>query len=192
MTWSILIPTMTERAQQFDFISHKLKQQIKACMLEDKIEILTFLDSRGEHTTGHKRNWLIEQSRGEYISFVDDDDDVSDNFIPLIYERLQKKPDCVSLVGIMSVNGKYPRLFIHSIKYTTCFEYNKVYYRPPNHLNPMKRSIAIQFKFADVTLQEDTPWALRIADSRLLKTEEYVFQPYYFYQAGEAYLPFVL
>ncbi|HLB41181.1 MAG TPA: glycosyltransferase [Candidatus Babeliales bacterium] len=185
IVWSILIPTITERASVFERIYTKLQQQITQANLEQQIEIIYFRDQKGEHNVGYKRNLLLATSRGKYTCFVDDDDDVHVDYIRLIYDKLQTDPDCVSLTGIISfagVKGKKPRKFIHSIKYKSYFmDTNLVYYRPPNHLNPIRRSIASQFKFPEQNTLEDTDWAMQICRAGVLKTEAELKMPYYFY-----------
>jgi hypothetical protein len=190
--WSILICTIEGREESFGRLCKQLTEQINALGLQDKIEILACKDVRGQNTVGFKRNSLMQSSSGVYTQFVDDDDKVCDNFIAMIYERLLKKPDCVSLTGVITTNGTDARKFIHSIAYDHYFEKDNVYFRPPNHLNPIKRSIAIQFAFPEKNFGEDTDWAMSIADSKLLKTEEVIDTPYYFYlyaPANSAALP---
>lgn len=182
MLWSILICTIDGREESFNRLCKTLTEQINALGLQDQVEVLACKDARGEHTIGFKRNVLMQMSSGLYTQFADDDDEVSDDFIKTIHAKLQNKPDCVSLVGIITTNGAHPKKFIHSIAYDKYFEENDVYYRPPNHLNPIKRSVAIQFAFPEKNFGEDTDWAMLIANSKLLKTEEVVDTPYYFYQ----------
>lgn len=178
--WSILICTLDSREKLFNRLYAKLHKQITDLNLEDKIEILYFKDNR-EYSVGFKRNALIEKSRGKYICFIDDDDEISDDYIKIIHDRLLKNPDCISLRGIITFAGKNPKTFIHSIKYDTYFEKDNVYYRPPNHLNPMRRSVAHQFHFPMVNRGEDTNWAMKVCRSGLLQIEEQVDIPYYFY-----------
>lgn len=179
-TWSILICTLKERKAQFDHIYNKLMSQIKALGLEQEIEVLYFCDNR-EHSVGYKRNFLLKASAGRYINYVDDDDDVHDHYVQMIYEKLQHNPDCVSLVGVITFDAKRSQYFVHSIKYKSYFSENNVFYRPPNHLNPIRKSIAIQFPFPEISFGEDTNWAMQIARSGLLKIEEEIKEPYYFY-----------
>lgn len=179
--WSILICTLKEREHDFAYIYNKIKNQIKEENLEDKIEVLYFLDDR-EYSIGFKRNALLRQSKALYINYVDDDDDIHDNYIKMIYERLKSQPDCVSLTGIITLNHCEPKIFIHSLNYTHYFTQDNIYYRPPNHLNPIKRSIASQFLFPDQSYSEDIEWAMQIAASHLLKKEEVITEPYYFYR----------
>ena len=178
--WSILICTLDERAKLFDRIYNQLNEQITKLGLENEIEILYCKDNR-EYSVGFKRNLLIQQAQGEYTCFVDDDDLVHTNYIKMIYDALEQKPDCVSLIGIITFDGHYPTPFIHSIDYDNYFFQNGKYYRPPNHLNVIKRSVALQFKFPEINMGEDTDWAMRIARAKVLKTEAKINEPYYFY-----------
>ena len=81
----------------------------------------------------------------------------------------------------MTTDGKDPRAFVHSLEYSYYFEENSIFYRPPNHLNTMKRCIAVQFEFPTKNFGEDFVWTNNVAKSKLLKTQEVITQPYYFY-----------
>lgn len=179
--WSILICTLDEREESFKHIYNKLLFQIKELGLKKMVEIIYCKDNR-EYSIGFKRNKLLQKSKGKYINFLDDDDDVHDNYIAMIYQKLKKDPDCVSLKGIITFDGQNPRLFIHSIKYNDYFERDNIYYRPPNHLNVIRKSIGIQFNFPEINQGEDLDWAMQIARSGLLKKEIEISEPYYFYQ----------
>jgi len=180
--WSILICTLDERRAQFEKLRTAIQKQIDVAGLTEFVEICWISDNR-QMPTGTKRNLLLKQSRGEYVCFVDDDDALHDNYVRMIFEKLLKKPDCVNLIGIITFDGKNPKTFLHSIKYNNKYcEENGVYYRPPNHLNPIKRSIAIQFPFPDIYIGEDAQWAQAIARSGLLQREEIIDVPYYFYK----------
>jgi hypothetical protein len=56
-----------------------------------------------------------------------------------------------------------------------------VYYRPPNHLNVIKASIAKQFKFPEKNFGEDMEWSMQIQQSGLLKTEAHIDETLYYY-----------
>lgn len=179
---SILIPTLENRRDMFEFIYNKLANQIRAAGLMGKVEILYNRDN-GEKPTGQKRNELLQASRGEYTCFVDDDDDVSDDYIVRLYAAIKYHPDCLRLEGIITFDGKNPRLFIHSTAYTTFFEASGVYYRPPNHLNPIRHDIGTRFKFPPKHIGEDSAWAKQVCQSGLLKNELMPGSgPYYFYK----------
>jgi glycosyltransferase involved in cell wall biosynthesis len=178
--WSILICTITERKESLDRLLAQLKRQIYAHGLENRIEILLFSDNR-DCSIGLKRNKLVQAATGTYINFIDDDDEIHKEYIKMIYDKLLTDADCVSLVGVRTENGSNPQLFIHSIAYDSYFDRDGIFYRPPNHLNPIKREKASQFLFPELYWKEDDPWALSIAKSGCLKTEAKIDEPYYFY-----------
>lgn len=178
--WSILIPTINGREILFKKLYNDIENQIKKEKLESEIEIITSYDE-GQKTIGKKRNELLMKSRGEYISFIDDDDSVHPTYIKTIYNVIKKHPDCISLEGIITFNGKNPRKFLHSIQHKRYFENRRIFYRPPNHLNPMRRDVAIRFHFPEKNFGEDTDWAMAISKSNLLKSETHIGFPYYFY-----------
>lgn len=178
---SILICTLEVRINAFDKIYSKLQNQIKENKLQNNVEILYFKDDKN-HSIGHKRNELLRRSKGEYVCFVDDDDDIHDDYINIICKAIENKTDCISLNGIITIDGENPKNFIHSIKYNRWYEENNVYFRPPNHLNPIKRVIAAQFVFPDINFGEDKAWSMDLVKSGLLKTESVIDKPYYFYK----------
>ena len=57
-----------------------------------------------------------------------------------------------------------------------------VYYRCPNHLNPMKKNIALKVGFGNKSHGEDTDFALKLNEMQLLKKEEMINHPIYFYK----------
>lgn len=179
--WSILISTIWERHGQFKQLAQELLRQIKSLGLENQVEIVFYPDDR-QVTVGYKRNQLISCAQGKYVCFIDDDDLVHANYIGLIYPLLLTNPDCVKLVGIMTQPGFQPILRIHSIQYPEYLNAPDCLYRPPTHLNPMRKAIASQFKFLETNFGEDKFWTMQIAKSGLLKIEAEVTEPYYFYQ----------
>jgi len=178
---SILIPTIEGREECLKNIFQKLSMQISKCNLAEKVEILIEKDNR-ERTIGAKRNILMARAKGDYICFVDDDDDVSDDYISLILNAIKGGSDCVGIVGIITFDGKGSKKFIHSLVYSKYDLKENIYQRPPNHLNPIKKSIASKFQFPEKSFGEDTDWAMEICKSGILKTEQFIQKPIYFYK----------
>jgi len=173
---SILICALDERKHlRLQLVNHLERQSTK------EIEILVKSDNR-KMTIGAKRNYLLQKATGDYVVFIDDDDWVDGNYIPLILDAVKTDPDCVGIVGIMSTNGKGNRRFEHSILYGGYFELNTIYCRPPNHLNPIRRTIAQQFEFKEINMGEDTEWALRIMKSGKNRTQVMIDHPIYHYR----------
>lgn len=175
---SILVCTTDERKHFLDRLMNCLNSQSN-----DYVEVLIETDN-GSMKIGKKRNILLDRAVGDYVCFVDDDDLVSDDYCMKILSATESNPDCCSLEGLYTVNGENPTLFRHSLKYTkweTASENGKtVYYRCPNHLNAIKRSIALQVRFDDNKSNgEDKDFSDRVRP--LLQTESIINGVIYHY-----------
>jgi glycosyltransferase involved in cell wall biosynthesis len=178
---SILICSLSSRADKLQRLMTVLEPQ-----LNEHTELLIKTDN-GEIPIGKKRNILLDESTGDYVAFVDDDDLVSDDYVRKILDAIQTNPDCCGMQGVITFQGRNPRMFIHSLKYKEWFEKNNVYYRCPNHLNPVKRSIALQVKFPETNFGEDRDFSTRLYP--LLKEERFISGVIYHYlyeKAGPA------
>src|SRR5215467_9960671 len=100
MLLSILIPTLESRRASFLRLYQRLDRQIVHNNLRSVVEILVFEDG-GQHSIGKKRNALLQRAAGRFVVFVDDDDDVSDDYVRLIAGALSKRPDvdCIGIKG---------------------------------------------------------------------------------------------
>lgn len=172
---SILICTLVGRDDKLKRLLNILEPQ-----LTSEIEVLTCKDNK-QFTIGAKRNSLVNESKGKYVCFIDDDDRVSQNYISLIMEGINKDVDCCSLTGIITINGRNPRTFIHSLQYKSYYERNKIYYRPPTHLNCIRSGIVRQFPFPEIDWAEDSAQAMAMSNAGVIKTEHYIKNVLYFY-----------
>jgi glycosyltransferase involved in cell wall biosynthesis len=181
MKLQILIPTLEARRPMLDKLHEELSCQIVKHKLEKEVGISIFSDA-GELHIGKKRNTLIEKSEAEYVCFLDDDDWVDENYVYIQHWGCTKGNDCVELRGIYTQNGHNPTPFIHSLKYDRYFGKGGTYYRPPNHLNAIKRELILPFKFPEISFGEDTDWAMRVCNAKILKSETSVQKPIYHYR----------
>lgn len=179
--WSILICTLDERSEAFERLFLKLIKQIEKNDLTSKIEIVFFKDNR-DVNVGTKRNSLLKSAKGEYLCFIDDDDDISDFYISSIYECLKSNPDNVSLRGFLKSPGLKPEKFFHSISIKSYSKIGKTYLRYPNHLNVIRSSIAKKYKFPEKNYGEDYDWATQILYAGELKKEAMLRNYVYIYQ----------
>jgi glycosyltransferase involved in cell wall biosynthesis len=178
ITLSILIPTLHKRRGLLSSLLKELNKQVT-----DEVEILTFPDD-GRISTGNKRNKLIQDAKGKYTVFIDDDDAVTPDYIPLILKAAEKNPDVITFNGWMTVDGVNRKDFYFGIDYPyTLAQKNgkDVYLRYPNHLCPIRREIAASVPFPNKTLGEDYEWATKLHDMKLLKTEENISKHIYHY-----------
>jgi len=182
MKLSIMIPTLYSRKDFYDKLKYKLDWQIKRFDLYNEVEIVPCLDN-GEQTIGWKRNYCGEQAQGLYRCFIDDDDDVSDNYISYLMKGIDSGCDVMSLIGLYIPNGLFDRPFLHSIKYTHAWQDDKFYYRAPNHLNCVKSELVKDIKFQEKNFGEDGCWMEDVFALKRLKTEHEIPQLLYFYNA---------
>lgn len=178
---SILICTIERRKHFLQRILSILEPQ-----KTDEVEILIEKDNE-ELTIGAKRNKLLNRAQADYLVFCDDDDRVSDNYVSLILNAINKSfPDSIGMNLIMTVDKVIEERSFHSIKYDHWYDepdpekpWLKKYFRNPNHLNPVKRELALKVKFPEISMGEDKSYSQQLL--QYLKTEEYIEEPIYFY-----------
>lgn len=170
---SILICSLESRKHLLERLMKVLQPQVT-----EDVEVLVRSDS-GEMPIGRKRNLLLDEATGAYVAFVDDDDLVSTDYVRKILQGVASNPDCCGIQGVITFQGKSPRTFIHSLKYKEWFEKNFVYYRCPNHLNPVRRELALQVKFPESNHGEDRDYSTRLLP--LLQNEYFISGVVYHY-----------
>lgn len=181
MKLSILICSLKEREKSFLGLLESLSSQIED---DFKVEVLHEIDNR-EMDIGTKRNKLLDRATGEYLCFIDDDDEISENYVVNIIEAIKNNPDCVAFKLKYYEDGVFKGIAHHSIKYDSWrnkqLEYGEMFYeRTPNHLNPIKSEIAKRVKFPECNFGEDHAWSNSIY--QYLKTESEIEEPVYFYK----------
>lgn len=175
---SILICSLHSREASLATLLRNLKDQ--EC---PEVEVLVEVDS-GEMTIGEKRNLLLDRSRGEYVCFIDDDDCVPADYVSAILKALTTRPDCVGFMVAFSQNGIDRGHAIHSLRFDRYgqrrLQGRKMEYeRTPNHLNPVRRELAMQVRFPDASWREDTDYAERLRP--MLKSEVFIDRVLYHY-----------
>ena len=176
---SVLICSLIERRRLLDELTRKLRNIAPDINELGEIEILTQIDD-GQMPVGAKRNLLLEKARGRYVCFVDDDDDVVDTYLIQILKAAREDSDCIGITGrIIRKMGTYR--FMHSISF--CGWYTSpvdlTFYRTPNHLNPVKRELALAARFPRIDYGEDILYSNRLKPR--LKTETMIKDPIYIY-----------
>jgi hypothetical protein len=175
MKLSILIPSTVSRKEMTDILIDNLSNQILSNHL---VEIIS--DWHPYNCVGKKRNDLLKKSQGEYIVFVDSDDLISINYVSSILKAIESKPDCVGINGIITFNGCHEKKWFISKEYGSWYEKNNIYYRTPNHISPVKRELALQAGFPEISFGEDAEYSRRLLP--LLKTETIINEPIYHYR----------
>ena len=166
MDWSILVATTDSRLSKFFApLVSEINRQIKMAGLEDKIEVLGFYDA-GMMSIGEKRNVLLSAARGSYISFVDDDDYVSPNYIKTIYNIVASGEWDAILFNIQREGiGTESMLCRHSVQIEGdghMDHQRDAWVSPPNHIMVWRSKIAKSEKFPHKNWMEDHEWSRSI------------------------------
>lgn len=165
----MLIPSLVDRREKLESLEKHLRDQIG----DKAVEVVNMTDE-GQMSIGQKRTMLLIMAKGEYVTFVDDDDSVSPDYIDKILKALESKPDCCSMTGRITFSDGYSRPFIHSLRYDRWIDDHekKEYYRPPNHLNVVRRELALKAGFPFINSGEDRVYSSRLFP--LLNREEWI------------------
>ena len=165
--WSVLIATMTGREGSLRGLLTRIREKVSRIAPLIRVEYLTYFDNR-EVSIGNKRQWLLERASGKYMSFVDDDDDITDAYIEDVASMIRDNYQVMRLRGQIG-----PYTFTHSITNSISgkMAVDQEFLRPPNHLNPMLTDVAKILHFKDATRGEDLEWTIRLARSGFLTNE---------------------
>jgi len=156
---SILVPSVPSRLTTFfPRLIQQLEKQVGA---RSDIEILGFYDNK-RRTVGEKRNALLQLARGEYLTFIDDDDRVADDYIASIMDTLAVHPeaDVVVFDCITTIDNKSTTYSKYSINY----EYGQTgdqWRGKPAHTMVWRSAIAKKHMYPNQNYGEDVNWVVR-------------------------------
>ena len=106
---SILILSIPSR---FDIVRPLIDKLMDQIGDKEDVEILSLMDNKSLHIY-EKRNELMKIARGSHLTWLDDDDDISDNYVSKLTETIENNPDVdvISFNQICYLNGIEARVF---------------------------------------------------------------------------------
>lgn len=171
---SILIPSMPNRMHYLQKLLDKLLPQIQ---WRNDIELIVLTDNR-KTTIWEKRNRLINIAKWDYIVWIDDDDDISEDYVEQLIKAMRNFPDCITFDMEVSIDWwEYKKVYFskdHEHK-----DLENCYYRKPHWLMCYRKDVAIKERFSDIVFREDTDYAERIY--KHIKTEVNIPKTLYYY-----------
>lgn len=153
---SVLVCSVLERASTF--LPKILKQLDAQCSQHHDVEVLLLLDNK-TMTLGEKRNEMVRVSSGRYVVFVDDDDRIEPHYVATLLDAINSGVDIITFGVSVSLNGDTPKLCKYSMKYEKDYNTSDAYFRIPNHICCVKRSIAIATPYKPILRGEDAAYA---------------------------------
>lgn len=179
---SVLICSLPSRRPSLERLLDYLWTQTNNFVADDGRTVEILVDDREGITIGEKRQALLERARGHFIAHIDDDDFIAHDYVDRVVGALCANPtaDCASLVGVMTTSGEFSQRFEHSVVHAEWGEKDGVLVRNPNHLNAVRRDLALQVGFVSGNHGEDHDFSMRLKP--LLKSEASTGDaPLYFY-----------
>ncbi len=176
--FSILVPTVPSRLTSFyPRLITSLQDQVGS---RQDIEILGFYDNK-KRSVGLKRNALLNLAQGEFLTFIDDDDRIADDYIESIMNTIYANPtaDCIVFDCITTINKTEKTTYS---KYSIHYEYTEVgdqWRGKPAHTMVWKSSIAKKHMFPNMSNGEDVNWVVRAC--REIKNEVRIDKVLYYY-----------
>jgi hypothetical protein len=181
---TFLIATIPGREGSLQRLIQSIREKMGRIAPGLRYEIRLGFDNK-EMTIGDKRERLIKASTGKYSAFIDDDDEITDEYIEDMSAMISQ--NC----HVMRLRGKlHQYTFTHTVdaKLSERMAIGDEFRRPPNHLNPMLTDVAKLVRFKDASRGEDLDWTIRMAKSGFL-VQEYKSDPsrlHYIYNMRES------
>jgi hypothetical protein len=180
--WTILTPTIGRRRLLFEGLAEVLVPQLGKA--EGLVEWIAYYNN-GWPSLGEIRQSLLTAATGEYVSFIDDDDMVPDDFVETILRALSDgyNPDVIGFKVRYTSNGQEGPECICSIG-NDPGDGDGVMHRDLTHVQPVRTDLAQLGDFRR-GWPEDNTWrrAVRpfIVKERFIDREMY----YYRYNSGD-------
>lgn len=172
---SVLIASINGREEKLAKLLKTLEPQVEN---RQDVEVLVLPDMRSM-SIGEKRNRLVSLASGEYISFVDDDDTVTSDYVAAIVSVLvHEKPDVLCFLVRVQGHGREKLC-----RYHPSFTHENLpheYRRKPNHIMVWRRELVCLVPFPSIRFGEDTLWAEKIF--KLAKKVSVINRSLYSYQ----------
>ena len=180
------MPTLPSRRATFTPLFDKLCGQAKG----GPVEVVALLDNR-TRTIGAKCNALLGASRGVYVSFVDDDDAVSDDYVAEILAAIRPTFDLDVITFKIECrltwkNGQTQEAMIWPDINDKNEEFHAgVVKRKPMQIACWRGALARSFKWADAQYEADTAWARQLWEEARSSRQHKIDRVLYWYRWSE-------
>jgi len=146
---------------------------------QQRVEILFLMDNK-IIGLGEKRNMMVDMARGEYLEFVDDDDEIEPDLISSILAAIDEHhPDVVTFLAAVTINGGDPKPCVYSTRWKRDSNTASEYRRIPNHICAVRKEVARNASFPNVPKGEDSGFSKLLLPH--LKTEHHIPRVLYRY-----------
>lgn len=178
-TWSILVPTLGERRSLFERLMSGLLPQLDA--YGGRVRVVAWHND-GSPRLPEIRQRMILAAGTDYVSFVDDDDLVSPDYVAEVVAALETRPDYVGFQVQCYSDGAPTAVAHHSLEFRRWRNFPGRYERDISHINPIRTVLARRGDFRLAGRRaEDRAWADQLRIKRVLRTQVLVPRILYHY-----------
>lgn len=158
----------------------------QAVPFKGDIEIILLYDNKSL-SVGVKRQALLHLATGKYLTFVDDDDQVADDYVGKIHEAITANPgvDVITFIQELHWGHRYPVACTYSIKNDMETKGPGWYKAWPSHTMVWRTKIARMASFPDLNFREDVGWSKLVA--KHATTEYHIPETLYFYYYDKSF-----
>jgi glycosyltransferase involved in cell wall biosynthesis len=163
MMLSIVMLSIPERKVAFKHLRSKVQKQIDYCNRSHKtlggaeiVSVVTPKHSDGGGSIGSKRQLGLLASRGEYVCWLDDDDDISPDYVETLLRLCNKGADVCTFNNISKFETYW---MVVKMDFKTKHDQQAkpgIINRRPWHLCPFRRALLQGIQFPDANWDEDT------------------------------------
>lgn len=178
--WSILVPTLGERRPLFERLMAGLLPQLDR--YAGAVQVIGWFNN-GSPSLPEIRQRMVQTAGTEYVSFVDDDDLVTLDYVSEIMSALANRPDYVGFQVQCYSNGVPTGVAYHSLEYPGWRNLTGQYERDISHLNPIRTRHALRadFSLTRAGKPEDRAWAEQLRRAKVLQTQVVIPRILYHY-----------
>jgi Glycosyl transferase family 2 len=158
--WTILIPTTGNREKKFRRLIGSLAPQLGQAEGTVTVQALW---NNGERPLAAYRQDLITCATSQYVSFIDDDDEIPEDFVKTILPLLDGQVHFIGFTVDLDFDGVPQKQTLISPEYGDWWEDDHFYYRDITYVNPIRRDIALQHAdFTKAGWPEDSGWVKQL------------------------------
>ena len=149
--------------------------------LTDDVELLIETDNK-ELAISKKRELIYRKAKGVYCVQIDDDDEVTDNYIEVILKACKSGKDCIGYKELVRMKGRELISQI-SLRFKEWKTLKDGFERTPFYKVPIKTGIARKVLLPEMRYGEDHEFSKAIYS--LLNNEQYIDQVLYIYYSPD-------
>ena len=154
-----ILTCSTHNRTQNGFLERIYKQLNKQAEWKP-VELLGLIDNK-LMTIGEKKNRLKAMAKWEYIAYVDDDDEISEDYIDELLKAIEYGTDviCFGMLYIEDNKEWIPVKLSKDYEHTQATAEQPYFTRQPHHIMCWKKEVAMKEDFENISFFEDTKWA---------------------------------